>query len=139
MDENEVRRIFQHDCCMVGSDGLPNDAHPHPRLWGSFTRVLGRYVREAELLTLEAAVAKMSALPARVFGLAGRGRIAVGAWADIVVFDADTVADLATWEAPTLPSAGVERVLVNGVQVHPPLPDTPRPGQILRRSIAAQA
>ena len=53
MDENEVRRIFQHDCCMVGSDGLPNDAHPHPRLWGSFTRVLGRYVREAELLTLE--------------------------------------------------------------------------------------
>ena len=139
MDENEVRRIFQHDCCMVGSDGLPNDAHPHPRLWGSFTRVLGRYVREAELLTLEAAVAKMSALPARVFGLAGRGRIAVGAWADIVVFDADTVADLATWEAPTLPSAGVERVLVNGVQVHPPLPDTPRPGQILRRSVAAQA
>ena len=139
MDENEVRRIFQHDCCMVGSDGLPNDAHPHPRLWGSFTRVLGRYVLEAELLTLEAAVAKMSALPARVFGLAGRGRIAVGAWADIVVFDADTVADLATWEAPTLPSAGVERVLVNGVQVHPPLPDTPRPGQILRRSVAAQA
>ena len=129
MDEDEVRRIFQHDCCMVGSDGLPNDAHPHPRLWGSFTRVLGRYVREAELLTLEAAVAKMSALPARVFGLAGRGRIAVGAWADIVVFDADTVADLATWEAPTLPSAGVERVLVNGVQVHPPMPDTPRPGR----------
>lgn len=139
MDEDEVRRIFQHDCCMVGSDGLPNDAHPHPRLWGSFTRVLGRYVREAELLTLEAAVAKMSALPARVFGLAGRGRIAVGAWADIVVFDADTVADLATWEAPTLPSSGVERVLVNGVQVHPPMPDAPRPGQILRRSVAAQA
>ena len=80
-------------------------------------------------------MAKMSALPARVFGLAGRGRIAVGAWADIVVFDADTVADLATWEAPTLPSAGVERVLVNGVQVHPPLPDTPRPG----RSCAARS
>ena len=101
---------------------------------GSFTRVLGRYVREAELLTLEAAVAKMSALPARVFGLAGRGRIAVGAWADIVVFDADTVADLATWEAPTLPSAGVERVLVNGAGASA-LPDTPRPG----RSCAARS
>lgn len=133
MDENEVRRIFQHECCMVGSDGLPNDAHPHPRLWGSFTRVLGRYVREARLVTLEAAVAKMTALPARVFGLADRGQISVGAWADIVVFDADTVVDRATWEAPTLASAGVEHVLVNGTPVFPAAADMPRPGRILRR------
>ncbi len=122
---------------MVGSDGLPNDAHPHPRLWGSFTRVLGRYVREAQLVTLEVAVAKMTALPARVFGLADRGRIAVGAWADIVVFDADTVIDRATWEAPTLASAGVEHVLVNGTPVFPATADTPRPGRILRRDQAA--
>ncbi|WP_371321242.1 N-acyl-D-amino-acid deacylase family protein [Achromobacter seleniivolatilans] len=134
MDEAEVRRIFQHECCMVGSDGLPNDAHPHPRLWGSFTRVLGRYVREAELLTLEAAVAKMTSLPARVFGLAGRGQLSVGAWADIVVFDADTVADRATWEAPTLASTGIEQVLVNGRQVFPPQADGGRPGQILHRT-----
>ncbi|WP_172695831.1 amidohydrolase family protein, partial [Escherichia coli] len=104
MHEDDVRRVLSNRLTMVGSDGLPNDAHPHPRLWGSFTRVLGRYVREAELLTLEAAVAKMTALPARVFGLADRGRLAVGAWADVVVFDADTVRDRATWDAPTLAS-----------------------------------
>ena len=137
MDEAEVRRIFQHECCMVGSDGLPNDAHPHPRLWGSFTRVLGRYVREAELLTLEAAVAKMTSLPARVFGLAGRGRLAVGAWADVVVFDADTVEDRATWDAPTLASAGIEHVLVNGSPVFPAVAGQQRPGRILRREAAA--
>ncbi len=138
MDEAEVQRIFRHERCMVGSDGLPNDAHPHPRLWGSFTRVLGRYVREARLLTLEEAVAKMTALPARVFGLTGRGQLTEGAWADIVVFDADTVEDRATWEAPTLASAGVEQVLVNGRQVHPPLAGQPRPGRILRREAMAQ-
>ena len=138
MDEAEVQRIFRHERCMVGSDGLPNDAHPHPRLWGSFTRVLGRYVREARLLTLEEAVAKMTDLPARVFGLTGRGQLTEGAWADIVVFDADTVEDRATWEAPTLASAGVEQVLVNGRQVHPPLAGQPRPGRILRREAMAQ-
>jgi N-acyl-D-aspartate/D-glutamate deacylase len=101
--------------------------------------VLGRYVREAELLTLEAAVAKMTSLPARVFGLADRGRLAVGAWADVVVFDADTVCDRATWDAPTLASAGIEHVLVNGCPVFPAAPGTHRPGRILRRdpSIAA--
>lgn len=137
MDDAEVRRIFLHDCCMVGSDGLPNDAHPHPRLWGSFTRVLGRFVREAELLTLEAAVAKMTALPARVFGLADRGRLTVGAWADVVVFDADTVEDRATWDAPTLASAGIEHVLVNGCPVFPALAGAQRPGRILRREAVA--
>lgn len=138
MDEAEVYRIFQHNCCMIGSDGLPNDAHPHPRLWGTFTRVLGRYVREAELLTLEAAVAKMTALPARVFGLAGRGQLSVGAWADIVVFDADTVQDRATWESPTLASTGVEHVLVNGAQVFPADAGMRRPGKILRRAAPSQ-
>ncbi|CAB3639744.1 N-acyl-D-amino-acid deacylase family protein [Achromobacter pestifer] len=137
MDEAEVRRIFQHECCMVGSDGLPNDTHPHPRLWGSFTRVLGRYVREAELLTLEAAVAKMTALPARVFGLHGRGQLSVGAWADVTVFDADSVMDRATWELPTLASTGIEHVLVNGQIVFPAADGMARPGKILRRGLAA--
>ena len=88
-------------------------------------------------MTLEAAVAKMTALPARVFGLTDRGRIAVGAWADIVVFDAETVIDRATWEAPTLASDGVAHVLVNGTPVFPAAANMPRPGRILRRDPAA--
>lgn len=132
MDEDEVKRIFLHPCCMVGSDGLPNDARPHPRLWGSFTRVLGRYVREARLMTLEQAVARMTALPARVFGFAERGVLQPGAWADVVVFDPDTVADRATWDEPTLASVGIAGVLVNGAEVFPQPPADGRPGQVLR-------
>jgi len=137
MDEAEVQRIFRHECCMVGSDGLPNDARPHPRLWGTFPRILGRYVREAQIMTLEQAVAKMTALPARVFGLADRGALRPGAWADVVVFDADTVVDRATWDAPTEASAGIEAVLVNGTQVYPAASQTRRPGRILRRQAQA--
>lgn len=133
MDEAEVQRIFKHDCCMVGSDGLPNDARPHPRLWGTFTRVLGRYVREAQIVTLEQAVSKMTALPARVFGLADRGVLREGAWADVVIFDPATVIDHATWEAPTQASTGIELVMVNGVQVYPVAPDSDRPGRVVKR------
>ena len=138
MDEAEVHRIFSHPCCMVGSDGLPADAQPHPRLWGSFTRILGPYVREAGLMPLERAVAKMTALPASVFGLKDRGVLQEGAWADIVIFDPETVTDCATWEQPTLPSEGVEAVFVNGVQVFPHAPEQ-RPGQVLSRAFAAKA
>lgn len=137
MDEAEVHRIFRHECCMVGSDGLPNDTHPHPRLWGTFPRILGRYVREAQIMTLEQAVAKMTSLPARVFGLEGRGTLRVGAWADVVVFDAETVIDKATWDAPTEASEGIEAVLVNGTQVYPTPREKRRPGRILRRAIKA--
>ncbi len=133
MDEAEVQRIFQHECCMVGSDGLPNDVQPHPRLWGSFTRVLGRYVREAQIMTLEQAISKMTSLPARVFGLEDRGQLRVGAMADIVVFDADTVADCATWSDPTQPSQGIHTVLVNGTEVFPAEASI-RPGRILQRT-----
>lgn len=138
MDEQEVQRIFRHPCCMVGSDGLPADAHPHPRLWGSFTRILGRYVREDGLMPLEQAVAKMTSLPASVFGLKDRGVLKAGAWADVLVFDPDTVQDCATWEQPTLPSQGVQAVYVNGVQVYPGSPPQ-RPGQVLSRAFPAQA
>ncbi|OZI50266.1 N-acyl-D-amino-acid deacylase family protein [Bordetella genomosp. 5] len=139
MDESEVRRIFQHPCCMVGSDGLPNDARPHPRLWGSFTRVLGRFVREAELMSLEAAIAKMTSLPARVFGLRDRGELRVGALADVVVFDPATVIDEATWDQPTLASIGIDAVLVNGAQVFPAGASGDRPGRVLRRDPQAGA
>lgn len=138
MQEEEVRRIFRHPCCMIGSDGLPTDAHPHPRLWGSFTRVLGRFVREERLQTLEQAIAKMTALPAALFGLEDRGVLRAGAWADVVLFDPETVRDRATWDEPTLPSDGIEAVFVNGTQVYP-APGAVRPGQVLRRAFPARA
>ena len=99
---------------MIGSDGLPHDQHPHPRLWGTFPRVLGHYSRDLGLFPLEAAVHKMTGLSARQFRLAGRGEIRVGAYADIVVFDAATISDAATFELPKTQAIGVDCVLVNG-------------------------
>ncbi|MGN6210856.1 N-acyl-D-amino-acid deacylase family protein [Asticcacaulis sp.] len=113
--EDDMRRILAHPLCMVGSDGLPNDKNPHPRLWGTFPRVLGHYAREEKLFPLAEAIAKMTGLPAKRFGFHDRGRIAIGMAADITVFDADTVADRATFEKPVQISAGIEEVFVNGV------------------------
>jgi N-acyl-D-amino-acid deacylase len=114
MDEADVQRVLAYPYTMVGSDGMPHDAAPHPRLWGTFARVLGHYCRDVGLFSLESAVHKMTGLTADHFGLPGRGRVAVGACADLVVFDADTIADLATWEQPTLRAQGIDAVLVNG-------------------------
>jgi N-acyl-D-amino-acid deacylase len=114
MAEADMRAILSHPCCMVGSDGLPHDKRPHPRLWGAFPRVLGHYARDQKLLSLEAAVHKMTGLAADTFGLTERGRIAVGLKADITVFNADTIIDEATYETPTRQAKGVEYVVVNG-------------------------
>jgi N-acyl-D-aspartate/D-glutamate deacylase len=114
MDERDMRAILQHPKTMIGSDGLPSDPHPHPRLYGTFPRVLGRYCREESLLPLAEAVHKMTGLPAETFGLAGRGRVAPGCFADLVVFDPHTVADTATFDDPHRVSTGIERVVVNG-------------------------
>lgn len=114
MAEADMRSILAHPCCMVGSDGLPHDKRPHPRLWGAFPRVLGHYARDEKLISLEAAVHKMTGLAADTFRLAGRGRVAVGMKADLTVFDAETIIDQATYEAPTRPARGVEHVFVNG-------------------------
>jgi N-acyl-D-amino-acid deacylase len=114
MAEADMRAILSHACCMIGSDGLPHDKRPHPRLWGAFPRVLGRYARDEKLLSLEAAVRKMTSLPADTFGLAERGRLAVGMKADITVFDAEAIIDEATYEAPTRPASGIAHVFVNG-------------------------
>ena len=114
MDEQDVQRILAFDDTMVGSDGIPLGEHPHPRLWGTFPRVLGHYSRDVGLFPLETAVWKMTGLTARNFGLADRGRLAEGLAADVVVFNADRVADRATYDAPQQAAAGIEWVLVNG-------------------------
>ncbi len=133
LDETDVRRILAHPRTMVGSDGLPHDEHPHPRLWGTFPRVLGHYVRDVGLFGLEEAVFRMTGLPAREFGIAGRGRLEVGRYADVVLFDPETVADRATFERPCQPSAGIECVMVNGAVVWKDGASTgERPGQVLR-------
>jgi N-acyl-D-aspartate/D-glutamate deacylase len=114
MAEEDVARVLASPLAMIGSDGIPLPGKPHPRWAGTFARVLGRYVREQRLLTLEVAVHKMTGFPARRFGLERRGRIAEGMAADIAVFDADTVLDAATYDEPLLAPTGVRHVLVNG-------------------------
>ena len=115
MDEADVERILAHPETMIGSDGLPHDRFPHPRLWGAFPRVLGHYARERRLFTMEAAVHKMTGLPAARFGLADRGLIEPGRAADLVVFDPGRVADTATFAQPLRPALGIRSVWVNGV------------------------
>ena len=132
--EDDMRRILSHDGCMIGSDGLPNDPLPHPRLWGTFPRVLGRYARELGLLSLEQAVHKMTGLSAKTFGLRDRGLIAEGMAADLTVFDAATVLDTATYADPQAIAAGIDYVFVNGVLSwrHGQAP-AERAGRFLRR------
>src|SRR5204862_2299049 len=115
------RRALGHPQVMIGSDGSAlavegelGQGKPHPRSYGTFPRVLARYVREQALLPVEEAVAKMTGLPARRLGLRDRGVLAVGAKADLVVFDARRVADRATYENPHQYPSGIEHVLVNG-------------------------
>jgi N-acyl-D-amino-acid deacylase len=114
MDEQDVQRILAFDDTMIGSDGIPLGESPHPRLWGTFPRVLGHYCRDVGLFPLETAVWKMTGLTARNFGLHERGTLMVGHHADIVVFDAATVRDAATYETPTRPAEGIGAVIVNG-------------------------
>jgi N-acyl-D-aspartate/D-glutamate deacylase len=115
ISEDDMRRILAHPATMIGSDGLPNDPHPHPRLWGTFPRVLGRYSRDEELIPLPGAVHKMTGMPAQRFKLERRGRIREGYWADLVLFDADTICDTATFDDPVQPSLGIANVWVNGI------------------------
>ena len=135
MDEADVERILAHPETMIGSDGLPHDVFPHPRLWGAFPRVLGHYARHRGIFSLETAIHKMTALPAARFGLADRGVIAPGAAADLVIFDPDRVRDTATFAQPKQPAAGIDAVYVNGVAVWRDGHSTgARPGVVLRRA-----
>jgi N-acyl-D-aspartate/D-glutamate deacylase len=115
MSEEDVRRILSHPATMVGSDGLPNDPLPHPRLWGAFPRVLGHYARDEALLPLEEAVRKMTGLSAQRFGLSQRGEVHVGWHADLVLFDPAKVRDAATFDKPQQVADGIDAVWVNGV------------------------
>lgn len=114
MDEDDLRRIMAYPTTMIGSDGLPGREKPHPRLWGTFPRVLSRYVREQAVLSLQHAVRKMTGLSAETFGLHDRGLIYPGYAADMVLFDPQKIADKATFEEPEKPAAGIRRVFVNG-------------------------
>ncbi|MBT6414971.1 N-acyl-D-amino-acid deacylase family protein [Candidatus Puniceispirillum sp.] len=114
MDEADIDRIMTSENAMIGSDGLPEDAHPHPRLWGTFPRVLGHYVREKKLMPLNEAVHRMTGLSAGNFMLKDRGLIRQGYYADITIFNADTVIDKATYEKPKQYALGIETVIVNG-------------------------
>lgn len=137
MHEDDVRRILAFDPTMIGSDGLPHDEQPHPRLWGTFPRVLGHYSRDLELFSLEIAVHKMTGLTAGEFGLKDRGVIKEGAFADLTLFDPVTVIDQATFERPIALSDGIETVLVNGTVVwYGQKPSGARPGRILQREVA---
>jgi N-acyl-D-amino-acid deacylase len=135
MDEDDVRTVMRHPSTMIGSDGLPTlDGKPHPRLYGTFARVLGRYARDEKLFPMEEAVHRMTGFPARKFGLEGRGGLREGAYADLVVFDPDGIIDRGSFEDPNQAPAGIAHVFVNGTQV---VRDGShigaRPGRALRR------
>ncbi len=115
ISEEDMQNILRHPATMIGSDGLPNDPLPHPRLWGTFPRVLGYYSREQKLFSLPEAIRKMTSLPAARFGLADRGLIREGYQADLVLFNPETVRDTATFADPIRPAIGIEKIWVNGV------------------------
>jgi N-acyl-D-aspartate/D-glutamate deacylase len=135
MNEDDVRTVMRHPSTMIGSDGIPSlPGKPHPRLWGTFARVLGRYARELGLFPLEEAVHRMTGMAARKFGLRDRGVIRDGAFADLVLFDAARIVDVGTYEDPNHPPAGVAHVFVNGTRVVRDGAHTgARPGRPLRR------
>lgn len=115
MAEADVRAVLGHPATMIGSDGLPDDPQPHPRLWGAFPRVLGHYCRDQRLFPLTAAVHKMTGLTAARFGLDQRGLLRIGFHADLVLFDPATIRDRATFAQPMLPAGGITAVWVNGM------------------------
>lgn len=140
MDEPDVRLILQQPWVSVDNDasgasieGLLSTEHPHPRAYGTFPRILHKYVREEHVLTLSDAIRKFSALPAQREHLVDRGVLKRGMWADIVVFDADTIHEVATYENPNQLSVGMQFVLVNGVPViQQGVMTGALPGQVLR-------
>jgi N-acyl-D-amino-acid deacylase len=134
MAEDDVQRILAFEHTMIGSDGLPHDAAPHPRLWGTFARVLGFYSRKLNLFPLETAVYKMTGLTAQTFGLRDRGVLKPGAYADMAIFDAGDVDETASFARPIQPAKGIDSVVVNGAVAWRDGRDTgARAGKVLAR------
>ena len=134
MDEKDVQSAMAHPGAMIGSDGIPFDTHPHPRLWGTFPRVLGHYARDLKLFPLEDAVRRMTSYSAQRFNLTKRGEVRPGFYADICVFDPATIIDTATFEKPISPARGIDVVLCNGAVVwRDGKPGDGRAGRTLRR------
>jgi dihydroorotase/N-acyl-D-amino-acid deacylase len=138
MDEEDVKRIMAHPQTMIASDGRLNrlgDAMPHPRAYGTFPRVLGKYVRDDHVLTLEQAVRKMTAMPAARMGLSDRGCLREGCAADVTIFSAERVRDVSTYADPHHYPEGIPWVIVNGVPVvENGTFGAARPGKVLRRA-----
>jgi N-acyl-D-amino-acid deacylase len=136
MDEGDVKRIMQEPFTMIASDSgvrQVDESVPHPRGYGNNARVLGRYVRELKLLSLEDAIRKMTSLPAQTFGFRDRGLIREGFAADLVIFDENTIADQATFDKPHQFPVGIRYVIVNGAPVFEGTQMTAaRPGVALR-------
>jgi N-acyl-D-amino-acid deacylase len=142
MHPEDVVTILRHPRTMIAADGgieVPGEGHPHPRNYGTFPRVLGRYVRELQVVSLPTAIHKMTRMPADRIGLAARGRIEAGAVADIVVFDPETVIDHATFAHPHRYSEGMQHVFVSGEAVlMDAQPTGLRPGRLLRSAAYEQ-
>jgi len=140
MGDEDINRIMSNKYVMVGTDGsgvspsgITSHGKPHPRFYGTFPRILRKYVREENLLSLEEAVRKMTSFPAQRLGISDRGVIKEGMWADIVVFDDQKVTDLATYENPHQYPKGIEYVIVNGtVVVEKSTQNDELPGKVLR-------
>jgi N-acyl-D-amino-acid deacylase len=134
MDEKDVQAAMSHPGAMIGSDGIPFDTHPHPRLWGTFPRVLGHYSRDLKLFPIEDAVRRMTSYSAQRFHLTKRGEVKPGFYADICIFDPATVIDTATFEKPISPAKGIDTVLCNGAIVwRDGKPADGRAGRALKR------
>ena len=124
MNEDNIRRqvalpwmSFGSDAGSLATEGVFLNSNPHPRAYGNFARLLGRYVRDERLVPLQEAVRRLTSLPAANLGIGDRGSLARGHFADIAIFDPATIADRATFEAPHAYAVGMRHVFVNGVQV----------------------
>lgn len=133
MNESDLQRVLTFPGSMIGSDGLPSDRFPHPRLWGTFPRVIGHYARDLGLFSIEEAIARMTGNTAKTFGLVDRGYIRAGMSADIVIFDPNSIIDKASFEDPVQAADGIESVYVNGSLIYHDYEWTGnRPGQVIK-------
>jgi len=141
MKEEDIKTIMKDPLVMIGSDGRAvaphgkyTKTHPHPRYYGTFPRILGKYVREEKVISLPEAIRKMTFMAASKIGLKDRGQITEGAFADIVIFNPQTVIDNATFENPHRFSSGIKEVLVNGkLVIEEGKLTSSLPGKFLRR------